>query len=115
MKSFEFIRRNMAAVGIDSHLSNQKSPFTIKNVAVLSIISNGLVSSILYTFCEADSFEVYVDSTYGTIVLLASGLIFLNFVLVTGKVNVFLNSLESAISDSKKIRNFISPCYFYHM
>lgn len=102
MESFEIVRRNMAAVGIDLHLSNQKCPFTIRSVAFLSIIAIGVISSVLYTFCKADSFEVYVDSTYGTFTLLACGLIFTNLILVTVKLNVFLNNFENVISESKK-------------
>lgn len=111
MESFKIVRNNMAVVGIDLNLSSQNSPFTVKNLAVLSIIMIGVISSILYTFCEADSFEVYVDSTYGTLTLLACGLIFTNFILVTVKVNMFLKSFEIVINESKKRSHFRTKCF----
>lgn len=102
MKSFEIIRKNMAAVGIDVHQSEQKFPFTAKNVAALSIMTIGMSSSILYTIFVAESFEMYVDTTYATSALFACGFVFTNVILNTLKINLFLSDLESTVSESKK-------------
>lgn len=107
MNSFEIIRENLAAAGIDLHSSKQISPFTFKNVVVLSIIGNGVISSTLYIYCEADSFEQYVNSTCEASTLLACGLVFTNLIWVTMKVDMLLNDFERTISRSKQTRYFV--------
>lgn len=102
MKSFKIIRENMAAAGIDSHLSNQKCPFNVKNVTILSAMMVGEITTIVYVFCEADSFDLYVDAAYIISTIFACGSIFVNFILVTTKVNIFLSSFENTIIESKK-------------
>lgn len=90
MKSSEINRKNMVAFGIDLHPTDEKSPFTVKNLSVLFIITTGLISSSLYTFYEAESFEEYVDSAYIISIVFVLILLCVNFILITLKVNIFL-------------------------
>lgn len=102
MRSFEIIRENMAATGIDLHPSNQKCQFNIKNLTVLSIMMVGVITTIVYAFCEAHSFEMYVDSAYTISTPFACGVVFTNFTAVTLEVNMLLSNFECIISESKK-------------
>ena len=91
----------MAAVGVNLQQSDQKCQFNVKNIAVLSIIAISLILSSLYTFGEAESFDVFVDSAFASAALVIIGVIFTNCILITTKLNKFLASFEHTIGESK--------------
>lgn len=112
MKSFEIIRENAAAAGIDLRPSNKKIPFNVKNVTILSAMMVGDITTIAYVVCEAESFEMYVDAAYTISTIFACGLIFTNFILVTTEVDIFLTSFENTISESKAKLYFVCPVFY---
>lgn len=97
MKLFRIIQKNFAILGITSAQSIQKHPFNRQIVLLYSIYGSTWISSVLFLFQKANTFEEYTNNIYITS---AAAIVMFSFTIIVFKMSKlfeFVNNLGESV------------------
>lgn len=113
MKTFESINQYFDILGFTSSQSTRKDLLKIQNLTCFLILCTDFLSTSLFCYFEAHSFEQYVDSFYAIsssfICISTNGILFSEL----PQLYRFVKNLERTISKSKSIwKQFVRNLVF---
>ena len=91
MKLFQNSQKTMAILGINS---NQQTGFNTRLMITFSMLGLGLISSAIFFFFEANTFEEYSNSAYVTTSIAVCSACFTIFVFKTKTVMELIDDWE---------------------
>lgn len=102
MKVLQLVQRNLAKLGLDVHQSTaQKYPFNGIIVKCLFIMGVALMSSFVYIFREANTFQEYAFSVNVFFTTIMVAVIYLIFIWKSHTLGRLIDSLEAYINKSE--------------
>lgn len=96
IKIFQSLQGNLAILGIDSFQSIQKDPLNARNLLSLILQCFFIVSSLLYTLYEANSFQEYTDGLSSILALIICNI---DFGIITLEMAEWFKNFQFSISE----------------
>lgn len=101
LKVFPLVQTELAVLGFDSDLSMQPHRLNAKILMGFLILGSSSACIFEYTFCEANSFAEYTESSYMGSYMLTIAFALLILVLKRKEIFALINDCECVINTSK--------------